>query len=198
MAIEPSSVFHLEKQQLLVDPALTRYSRNLQNGFDVGGRRFIFAGKLRPSAIYSCSLLYCAESEDKTERPNPDEIMRKILRKSTVSHGSKPKVHDKILMEHERWQAEAKTDGFVIIKLQVQDCLKLILDTTRSTQQLLLWTPSTRSKAAAGMSFCPPLPNLAESRQVLSKYLFPAEIILMFMQCCLTPWMCASIVRTSG
>ena len=73
---------------------------------------------------------YCAKNSAETERSNPDEIMRSILRQLTISHGSSSTVHETILHEYERRQDVAKVDGFEIPKLQAADCLKLILDTT--------------------------------------------------------------------
>ena len=73
---------------------------------------------------------YCTKNSAETERSNPDEIMRSILRQLTISHGSSSTVHETILHEYERRQAAAKVDGFEITKLQTADCLKLILGTT--------------------------------------------------------------------
>lgn len=75
---------------------------------------------------------YCTKAQGEAERTDPDEIMRSILRQFTVSHGSEPKAHERILKEYERQEAEAKTNGFDMSNLQIHDCVKLILETTRA------------------------------------------------------------------
>jgi hypothetical protein len=85
------------------------------------------SGQAPPAPI---AYFYCAKSQAEAERTDPAEIMRSILRQLTINHGSKPKVHDRILREYERREAQAKTDGFDMPKLQVHECVRLILDTT--------------------------------------------------------------------
>ncbi|KAM0796953.1 ankyrin repeat-containing domain protein [Usnea florida] len=65
-----------------------------------------------------------------TERSNPDEIMRSILRQLTITNGPSPTIQERILIEYERRQAMAKLDGFEVTRLQAAECVSLILDTT--------------------------------------------------------------------
>ena len=85
------------------------------------------SGQTSPAPI---AYFYCTKSQAEPERTDPDEIMRSILRQLTTDNGSKPTVHDRILIEYERREAEAKIDGFGIPRLRVHDCARLILDTT--------------------------------------------------------------------
>ena len=81
---------------------------------------------------------YCTKNSAETERSNPDEVLRSILRQLTISHGSSSTVHETILHEYERRQAAAKVDSFEIAKLQAADCLKLILDTTAANPAIIV------------------------------------------------------------
>ena len=73
---------------------------------------------------------YCTRNSAETERSDPDEIMRSILRQLTTTNGSSSTVHERILEEYERRQAMAKLDGFEVTRLQAAECVSLILDTT--------------------------------------------------------------------
>ena len=72
---------------------------------------------------------YCTRNLGEAERSNPDEIMRSILRQLTVSHGSSSTVHERVLKEYERRQAQANIDGFEVMRLLVPECVRLILET---------------------------------------------------------------------
>jgi AAA ATPase domain len=84
-------------------------------------------GQTSPAPI---AYFYCTRHSAEAERGNPDEIMRSILRQLTVSHGSSSTIHERLLREYECRQEVANVDGFEILKLQVVDCVRLILDTT--------------------------------------------------------------------
>ena len=73
---------------------------------------------------------YCTKNPAETERSNPDEIMRSILRQLTVSHVFSSTIHERVLEEYKRRQEVAKVDGFGITRLQAAECVRLILDTT--------------------------------------------------------------------
>lgn len=85
------------------------------------------SGQASPAPI---AYFYCTKSSAETERSNPGEIMRCILRQLTVSHGSSSTVHERVLQEYERQQAVAKVDGFEIKRLQAAEGVRLVLDTT--------------------------------------------------------------------
>ncbi|KAB2575166.1 hypothetical protein DBV05_g6187 [Lasiodiplodia theobromae] len=75
---------------------------------------------------------YCADYEAEPERGQPDKILRSIVRQLTVSAQPQRKVRDAVLSEYERRRAEAELDGFEAKTLQVNDCVRLILDVTNS------------------------------------------------------------------
>ena len=85
------------------------------------------SGQALPAPI---AYFYCTRNSAETERSNPDEIMRSILRQLTTTNGSSSTVHERILKEYERRQAMAKLDGFEVTRLQAAECVSLILDTT--------------------------------------------------------------------
>ncbi len=85
------------------------------------------SGQASPAPI---AYFYCTKSSAETERSDPGEIMRCVLRQLTVSRGSSSTIHARVLQEYERRQAVAKVDGFEITRLQAAECVRLILDTT--------------------------------------------------------------------
>lgn len=85
------------------------------------------SGQVSPAPM---AYFYCTKNSAETERSNPDEIMRCILRQLTVSHKSSSIIQEGVLQEYERRQAVAKVDGFEIARLKATECMRLILDTT--------------------------------------------------------------------
>ncbi len=81
---------------------------------------------------------YCTKNSAETERSNPDEILRSILRQLTVSHKSTSTVHERILQEYELRQAVAKVDGFEMTRLKAAECVKLILETTATNPATII------------------------------------------------------------
>lgn len=72
---------------------------------------------------------YCDDCEFEPERAQASEVMRCILRQMTVSIDSgKPKVHDYLLSKFQRRQALSKLDGMDMTRLNIQDCVELILE----------------------------------------------------------------------
>lgn len=85
------------------------------------------SGQALPAPI---AYFYCTRNSAETERSDPDEIMRTILRQLTTTNGSPSTIQERILIEYERRQAMAKLDGFEVARLQTAECVSLILDTT--------------------------------------------------------------------
>ena len=75
---------------------------------------------------------YCAKNVSEVERADPDEIMRSIVRQLTLTSPTQKTVHEALLTEYERREAEAKIDGFHVPRLRIAECVKLILDVTGS------------------------------------------------------------------
>ena len=93
------------------------------------------SGQTLPAPI---AYFYCTRNSAETERSNPDEIMRSILRQLTISNGSSPTIQERILIEYERRQAMAKLDGFEVTRLQAAECVSLILDTTAANPAIIV------------------------------------------------------------
>ena len=85
------------------------------------------SGQTLPAPI---AYFYCTRNSAETERSDPDEIMRSILRQLTITNGSSSTIQERILIEYERRQAMAKLDGFEVTRLQAAECVSLIVDTT--------------------------------------------------------------------
>lgn len=73
---------------------------------------------------------YCARNASEVERADPDEIMQSIVRQLSFTTHTQKNVHEALLAEYERPEAEAKIDGFDIPRLRVAECIKLILEVT--------------------------------------------------------------------
>lgn len=88
---------------------------------------------LAPTAYF-----YCAKNSAETARSNPDEILRSIVRQMTVSQGSISMIHERVLREYERWEAEANVHGFDITKLEAEECVRLILRMTAANPATII------------------------------------------------------------
>ncbi|KAL8778969.1 MAG: hypothetical protein Q9213_007169 [Squamulea squamosa] len=75
---------------------------------------------------------FCSKNTAESERSDPHEILRSILRQLIVDAGNTSTVHERVLAEFEHRDAEAKVDGFDIRRLQADECVKLIVSTTSS------------------------------------------------------------------
>lgn len=75
---------------------------------------------------------YCIDSESEPYRADPVEVLRSILRQVTISNSSQPTVRDTILQEFERRLAQSSVDGMGVVPLNLEDCVKLILEVTVS------------------------------------------------------------------
>lgn len=73
---------------------------------------------------------YCSKNPAEADRSDPDEIFRCILRQLTVATAPVATAHVAILQEFERRKIAAEADGFEIAKLNSEECIKMILDTT--------------------------------------------------------------------
>ncbi|KAI9695395.1 MAG: hypothetical protein M1820_008650 [Bogoriella megaspora] len=73
---------------------------------------------------------YCARNPAEPERANPEEITRSILRQLAISREPNRTINQGLLTEFERRKAEAKLDGFDMVKLGAEECLKVILEIT--------------------------------------------------------------------
>ncbi|KAF7533614.1 hypothetical protein G7054_g6916 [Neopestalotiopsis clavispora] len=73
---------------------------------------------------------YCAEHEFEPERAQAGNVLRSLLRQLTITTHSKPKARDIILSDFERRLAQSKVDGMDMSKLNIKDCVDVILEVT--------------------------------------------------------------------
>lgn len=71
---------------------------------------------------------YCAGYQFEPQRSSPDEIMRSIVRQLTSSRSTQHAVRDSIWSEYESRRTQADIEGFEIERLNVEACIKSILD----------------------------------------------------------------------
>ncbi|EYE91616.1 uncharacterized protein EURHEDRAFT_239391 [Aspergillus ruber CBS 135680] len=72
----------------------------------------------------------CARSTFEPSRSNPNEVMRSIVQQLAFGRNSERKVHEIVVTDYERRQAEAELNGSDIPRLSVTECVALILDLT--------------------------------------------------------------------
>lgn len=84
------------------------------------------------------SYFYCAKNAFEPERADPVEIMRSIVRQLSSSGNAHRQVHDLLLTEYERREAESKVDGFDVPRMRISECTKFILDITRSNPAIII------------------------------------------------------------
>lgn len=91
---------------------------------------------LKESSKQTCpaptAYFYCAKNASEPERADPDEIMRSIVRQLTLTSPTQRLVHEALLIEYGRREAEAKIDGFDLPRLRIDECVRLILNVTGS------------------------------------------------------------------
>ncbi|KAL9633768.1 MAG: hypothetical protein Q9204_003260 [Flavoplaca sp. TL-2023a] len=73
---------------------------------------------------------YCSKNASDNRLSDPEEVMRSIVRQLGVSGGAHKATHRAILNVYERRETEAKLSGFDVSKLNLHDCIKLILTIT--------------------------------------------------------------------
>lgn len=92
-----------------------------------------------PGGVSSAQLayFYCAKDTFERERSDPDEIMRSLVRQITLDD-SHVQVHEALIMDFERREAEAKVDGFDVPRLRVSECVRLMLDALGANPAVLV------------------------------------------------------------
>lgn len=86
----------------------------------------------RSQASFSpLAYFYCSKNASETERRDPQEIMRSIVRQLCIVDAVQKQLHDAVVREYERREREAKDVGFDASRLSSQDCLKVLLEITR-------------------------------------------------------------------
>src|SRR3569833_1971861 len=88
--------------------------------------RFI-QDKLKDSLAAPLAYFYCGDSSIGRTGADADEVMRSLTRQFAVVNREKRQVHEQILLEYERRDAEAKLDGFDAPRLRSSECADLIL-----------------------------------------------------------------------
>ncbi|KAL8789942.1 MAG: hypothetical protein Q9195_006603 [Heterodermia aff. obscurata] len=71
---------------------------------------------------------YCAKNGFEAERSDPDDILRSLVRQLTFSTETQRVVHESLVIEYDRREAEAQLDGFDTPRLRSAECINLILD----------------------------------------------------------------------
>ena len=90
------------------------------------------------ASLAPLAYFYCAKNTFELERIDPDEIMRSIVRQLAFSGDGQRNVHEALLVEYERREAEAKIDGFEVPRLRIAECVKLIMDMTSSNPAIIV------------------------------------------------------------
>lgn len=81
---------------------------------------------------------YCSRNAAENGCSDPQEALRCIVRQLGRAHASRPTIHKAILAEYEDREAEAKLSGLEIDKVNVRDCVRLILNITTSNPATII------------------------------------------------------------
>ncbi|KAL8694956.1 MAG: hypothetical protein Q9224_003478 [Gallowayella concinna] len=89
---------------------------------------FFLDQNLEPASLSRMAYFYCAKNTSETERSDPEEIMRSILRQLTFTRDTQHTVHEALFIDYKRRKTEAKVDGLDMPRLRVPETVQLILD----------------------------------------------------------------------
>ncbi|KAL8726835.1 MAG: hypothetical protein Q9166_006451 [cf. Caloplaca sp. 2 TL-2023] len=89
----------------------------------------LLEGKSQRMATSAVAYFYCARDAAETQRADPDEIMRAVLKQLSCFDSSQP-IHPAVLREYEERQKDADEDGSDPSRLSLRDCKDLILEIT--------------------------------------------------------------------
>lgn len=78
-----------------------------------------------------CAYYYCADSPSEPDRAAPDAILRSILRQLAIDQ-NKATIEPKVWSAYERFVASAEKDRIDLARLEVRECVALILELTTS------------------------------------------------------------------
>ncbi|KAI9655980.1 MAG: hypothetical protein M1821_005041 [Bathelium mastoideum] len=73
---------------------------------------------------------YCGGSAAEPECSRAEEAIRSILRQLSISRDSKHTINEALVTRYERQEAEAKLDGFDMIRMTTKECLDVLLEIT--------------------------------------------------------------------
>lgn len=75
---------------------------------------------------------YCSRNAAENGCGDAQEVLRSILRQLSRADSSRSTIHNAVLAEYERREVDARLIGHDIEKLNVQECVRLILDISAS------------------------------------------------------------------
>ena len=113
----------------------------------LGSGKTVLASSVVDASSRACShvasqanvaYFYCTRNGFEPERSDPEEVMRSLVRQLTVNNDSQRRIHENLLIEYERREAEARLDGFEIPKLRAADCTRLILEIIETNPAVLI------------------------------------------------------------
>lgn len=81
---------------------------------------------------------YCGDSKIGRGRADSDEVMRSLTRQLAIIDETKREIHEQVLLEYERREAEAKLDGFEVPRLRSRECARLVLDVLDSNPAIIV------------------------------------------------------------
>lgn len=139
-----------------------------------------------PGGVSSAQLayFYCAKDTFERERSDPDEIMRSLVRQITLDD-SHVQVHEALIMDFERREAEAKVDGFDVPRLRVSECVRLMLDALGANPAILVVDAVDEVQEDRRHELLDGLCQLRGNLPVLSRSSSQAEITITSSHSCL-------------
>jgi DNA polymerase III delta prime subunit len=81
---------------------------------------------------------YCSKNAAEIGCSSPREVLRSVLRQLSRADPSRSTIHNAVLAEYEHREADSKLDGLDIEKLNVQECVRLILEISASNPTTII------------------------------------------------------------
>ncbi|KAL9581026.1 MAG: hypothetical protein Q9212_004143 [Teloschistes hypoglaucus] len=97
----------------------------------------VLDGKSKSPATSSFAYFYCSKDSAETQRADPEEIMRALLKQLSCFDAAQP-IHTAVLREYEKKRRDADEDGLDPLKLSFGDCKDVILELTSQSPAIIM------------------------------------------------------------
>lgn len=93
--------------------------------------------KARHIATSAVAYFYCTRDTAETQRADPDEVMRAVLKQLACFNASQP-IHPAVMREYDKRKKDADEDGLDPLQLSLHDCNDLVLEITDQLPAIII------------------------------------------------------------
>ncbi|KAL8691858.1 MAG: hypothetical protein Q9218_003002 [Villophora microphyllina] len=97
----------------------------------------VLESKSTNTATSAFAYFYCSRDAAETQRADPGEIMRALLKQLSCFDATQP-IHAAVTLEYDKRQKDADADGLDPLRLSLGDCRDLILDITSQSPVIIM------------------------------------------------------------